>query len=100
VRIDDVLWQALQFGFLTLAAYRLWRLIGMDGITEPFREQMRHGAVPGKVMELIECPWCLGSWMSFGVFAVATAYASVWLPVAQALAAATLVGLIGSRVEE
>jgi hypothetical protein len=92
-----VLWQALQFGLLTLAAYRLWRLAGRDVITQPMRTRIEPHE---HLHEMIVCPWCLGSWVTFAVVAVASAVSSVWLPAGQALAAATLVGLIGSRVEE
>lgn len=76
---------------IALASYRLWRLVGQDDITAPWREKLP----AGKLYDLTTCPWCLGSWITFAVTAVTAQVTSVALPVLVALAAATVVGLIG-----
>lgn len=78
---------------LALAAFRTWKLIGHDDLTEPLRKKLS-----GKTLELVECPWCLGSWvalawsLAWALAPDATTYAAV------PLAVAALVGLIGQTV--
>ena len=82
--------QLLVFVLGTLTAYRLWRLVGLDTITEPMRMRL-----PGRVTHMLECPWCAGSWIAFATFAVAAWLVDVRAPVLQALAAAAVVGWLG-----
>ena len=100
--------QVTLFAFMSLAAYRLWRLIGVDTITEPARHRLlldrerrlnptRLGL---KLHDMITCPWCLGTWIAFGVVAVTTIWTPVAWPVLQAGAAASVVGWLGRRDEE
>jgi hypothetical protein len=78
-------------GLLSLAAYRLWRLIAQDTISEPARDLL-----PARVREPVECPWCAGSWVTFIVaVAMRRRLPTPW-PVA-ALAAASVVGFLGER---
>lgn len=83
----------VQVVIAALAAYRLWRLIGRDTISDGVR-----GRLPEKPRHWVECPWCGGSWVTFGVaVAVFTVgWATLW-PFLFALAVATLVGLVGER---
>lgn len=76
------------------AAYRLWRLVGVDDITEWFRDRL--WPWPHK---LITCPWCMGSWIAFGVAAVS--WWAGWISgpvVLEALTAAAIVGWVGERI--
>lgn len=63
-----------------LAAYRVWRIIARDGITEPGRApliaQSDH-AWARWTAELIGCAWCLGWWIC-GVIALALAVDLDW----------------------
>lgn len=97
-------WQAL---LLSAAAYRLWRLIGLDTITEPLRrratglpDSWEHGDDPPKgyrewLATFLQCPWCLGAdvaivwWIGWLVWPHAVTVAAVPF----ALSAA--VGLLG-----
>lgn len=85
---------------VALAAYRIWRLVGVDTVFRRPREW-----VTGKwgqdswATELVTCPWCAGSWITFAVTAVAAQVVTVRIPVLFALAAATVVGLV-ARVDE
>lgn len=74
------------------ASYRLWRFIGADSITEPLREGLF-----GKVEEMVECPWCLGSWIAFALTGIVAAVVGLAYPVLVGLAAATVTGILGER---
>lgn len=80
------------------ASYRLWRLAAQDLITEPLRDRWLTRA-PQWVDDLISCGWCLGSWIAFGVTWATDAVAGLSLPVLTALAAAVVVGALGSWLE-
>lgn len=80
---------ALLIGF---ASYRLWRLIGQDQITERLRE-----GLDGWVLDLVTCPWCLGTWIAFTVTAIVAAVVGLAYPVLVGLAAATVTGILGDR---
>ena len=87
---------ALLFVALSFASYRLWRLIGKDEITAPLRAPMH-----GKLLELVTCEWCLGTWLSF-----AAVYSTHrWLVVLKphwllwAVAVSCAVGLLGTAVD-
>lgn len=76
-----------------LVAFRLWRIVGADTITAAIRDGRSEA-----VREFLECPWCAGTWIAFGV--TVAAWAAGWVsgpPVLVALAAAALVGLVGDR---
>lgn len=53
---------------LTLATWRLWRIIAVDSITEPLRARFlfRDGRGWEWFADLVTCPWCLGWWLSGG----------------------------------
>lgn len=82
---------------IALAAFRLWRLAALDGITETPRERV-YTHTPAWVEDLVQCPHCLGSWLAFGVTWLTDATIGLEAPVLVALAAAALVGFIGERV--
>lgn len=85
----EVVLTALLIGF---AAYRLWRLIGQDQITERLRE-----GLDGWALDLITCPWCLGTWIAFTATAIVAAVVGMAYPVLVGLAAATVTGILGER---
>jgi hypothetical protein len=84
-----IVWVAL----ISLASYRLWRLLGEDSITDPLRARL-----PDWSLELIECPWCLGSWVAFVVTWATDATVGLQVPVLVGLAAAVVVGALGERL--
>lgn len=56
---------ALQLLILILGVFRITRLIIEDTILEPVRERTVFRLDPrSKVRELLDCPWCLGFWLS------------------------------------
>lgn len=105
---------------LSLAAYRLTRLVTGDSLTEPLREQIFNrwppdidraalrwnGArlvvraddaarpAPHPVGRLIACSWCSGLWCAALVVALAARQGDVPLPVLTAAAVATIVGFL------
>lgn len=108
--------------WLSLAAYRLTRIVTLDGFTEPWREAIfdrwppdtertrwryvkQHRALVQRaptdrpsvhwIGQLIECPWCIGTYISGGVVLIAATLGSVPLPFLTWAAVGCLVGLIG-----
>lgn len=109
--------------WLALAAYRLTRIVTLDGFTEPWREAIfdrwppdpdragwryvkQHRALAKRAVgaarppvhwigQLIECPWCIGWWISGAVVLAAALVGSVPLPVVVWPAVSTVVGLTG-----
>ncbi len=63
---------ALQFLLLSLAAYRAWRLIAEDDITDGLRARVTRLGKDKKITKeyreklalFINCPWCAGAWVS------------------------------------
>lgn len=93
--------RAYEFGVITLAAYRLQRLVTTDDWppSERFREIVAERFGPESAWyDLVTCPWCIGSWITFVTYAVARVLGrrrSPYPPASlEALAAAALVGLI------
>lgn len=94
---------ALLFIALSLAVYRVFRLIGRDDITASFRDWVsdRLKRVP-KLLLFLTCEWCLGTWLS-----LASVYSTHrWLVPLEphwllwSVAVACVVGLIGTAVDK
>ncbi len=110
--------------WLGLCAYRLTRIVTLDTFTEPVRERIYDRWPPDyersrwrynptlqavvlrapkedpcpkvhPIGQLVECPWCIGAWLSGAVVVAAAFVGSVHLPVLTWFAVSTLVGLIG-----
>jgi hypothetical protein len=91
----------MTFVLMALAAYRITRFFTLDDlpvlaaprrratsvISERFGEDWSDGIV---------CAWCIGVWVSIGIVAVTAQLTNVPLPVLQALAVSTVVGLIAT----
>lgn len=86
---EALIWIAI----IGVASYRLWRLVGEDSITQPFRDRL-----DGWPLELVSCPWCLGSWVAFGVTWVTDDLVGLPVPVLVGLAAAVVVGWLGQQI--
>lgn len=97
------------FLLLALAAYRTWRLVALDTVTDGWRRRVtrlgtwrdpesvpvdyRHG-----LAEFISCAWCLGAWVTIGWWAAWLIWPHATLIVAAPAAISSLVGLL-SRLE-
>jgi len=49
---------------LALAAWRTWHLVALDDITDRQRRYVTDGR--DKLLDFIECPYCLGFWFALG----------------------------------
>jgi len=76
---------------IALAAYRAWRLLALDAIAAPLRLRLR-----GCAAELVSCPWCLGTWLTAGFWALAWWQLSFAAPGLVLGAAAALTGVLGA----
>jgi hypothetical protein len=85
---------------MVLAASRATRLITTDDIAERPRDWLKARlAGHEKLLLLIECPWCIGFWVSLAVVLVTMQFTSVPLPGLHVLAVSLGVGLIAGRPE-
>lgn len=100
----------LLFALLALGSYRIWRLIAVDDVPfSPLRERIIHrwdARARGKdaerhlrYVEGLQCPWCLGSLISFALVTGVAQVQSLRLPGLWAIAVACVVGLLG-RVDD
>lgn len=92
-------WEAL---LLLAAAYRLWRLVAYDTITEGLRtsvldrlDMKQHD----RWSAFLFCPWCLGFWMTLGWWVAWQIWPHATLVVAGPFAMSLAVGIIGSRID-
>jgi hypothetical protein len=105
VRIPD--WYALLL--LGLAAYRVWRILGLDDVLDKPRRWLVRlpdywqpdggGDLPDEYREhlakFIQCPWCLGFWVALGWWGAWQVEGRWTLIVAAPFAIATVVGELG-----
>lgn len=86
---------------LSLASYRLMRLIMLDDITVAIRGWVFDKVTPnGFIDSLLACPYCLSVWVSFGVFGLwaATPWANlVLIPLAIAGASTAIASNLDSH---
>lgn len=89
----------LAFTVLSLAVFRVTRLIIEDTILEPLREKTVFKLHPtdSKIRELFACPWCVGFWLSVLAVLMFWAWPVVTLWLAFPFAISTVVGLIASH---
>lgn len=66
---------ALEVVLLAAAAWRIWHLIALDDITDRPRSYVTEGRE--KLLEFIECPYCMGFWVALG-WVVAFAVNDTW----------------------
>lgn len=92
------------FVLLSLASYRVWRLIASDDATYRLRAWLvrwdENVGVPRRpyVAEWLYCPWCSGAWWTLGWFAAWWLWHDVTV-IAAVFAASAVVGLIRSRLD-
>ena len=89
-----------QFIVLTLAAYRLCRLLVEDTLLESFRNLVWRRFPPTTYLGyLITCYWCTGIWASSLVICMYTIVPTPTFAVSLILAISTVVGIVAARVE-
>ncbi|MBN8199157.1 MULTISPECIES: DUF1360 domain-containing protein [Bacillaceae] len=110
---------AMELLILSLASFRLTRLMVYDKITEflrkPFLKEVeeknqvgeteiylvvREGRIRGFFGELLSCYWCTGVWSAIFIYAVYYFYASWSAPILMILAVAGLAAIIESLVQK
>jgi hypothetical protein len=100
-----------EFTLLGLAAFRTWRLVAEDDITETPRRWFlrlprtwKEGqAVPKRYREkwalFLVCPWCAGFWISLAWWGVWQAWEHGTLVVATPFAISSVVGLVRGNLD-
>jgi len=98
-----------------LAVYRLWRLAAEDTILDRPRAALiswawdraheDRAAVPGedpdpKIIELLQCPWCLGLWLSLAAAAASSRAPRAWRAVRYPLAVSAAVGFLAEGLQK
>lgn len=91
------------------AAYRITRLIQEDQLPPlpKLRSRMADALVgeepPSKLADeliyMVNCPWCLGFWVSAAVLLADAIAPKVWRPLATALALSAAVGLARTKLD-
>ena len=76
---------------LALAAYRTWKLLAEDTITEGLRKRIG----PGKRTVFLECPWCAGFWIALAWWGLYQLWPSGTLIAAIPFVASAIVGILG-----
>lgn len=73
---------------IAAASWRIWRLIARDDVTDWARSK-----ISGWPLALVECAWCLGTWIALAVTFAVDHVQPMPTPWLIAGAAAALVGL-------
>jgi hypothetical protein len=84
---------------LSLAVFRVVRLLIEDTLLEPLREATIFKLHPteSKIRELFTCPWCIGFWLSLVAVVLFYFWPVVVLWLALPFAISAVVGLIASH---
>ena len=93
----------VDFAIDALAAYRATRLLISDGIFDRPRtttREMLERRGHQRLLELADCPWCLGMWVAGAVVVLRHAAPRAWSPLAKTLALSATSGLLASFVRE
>lgn len=85
-------WEA---ALLSLAAFRIWKLIADDTILDVPREAIL-SRVHRKGELFITCPWCAGFWISLVFYGAWWAWGDSTLVVATPFAISAAVGLVAT----
>lgn len=99
-----------ELALLTLAVYRVWRLIALDSLLDRPRAWLLRGDPPAgyaspppgyreHLAYWLSCPFCCGAWLS-GIAWIAWLLTPHWTTVLAVPAAlSALVALVGSRLD-
>lgn len=98
----------LLFVLAALSTWRLTRIITGDTISEPYRDQLR-AVVPddrpwyrsraGYLLNLVECPYCMGVWLGAAFAAWLDLLVGLPLPLLWWGGFAAVAGLLGGCTE-
>ena len=92
-----------QFVLLAAAAYRIFRLLAFDTITERWRERLlekidREADDP-KWRTFVTCPWCAGFWITVAWWLAWLQWPHATLVAATPFAISLAVGLTATRLD-
>jgi len=99
--------EGLRLAVQAAAAYRITRLIQEDQLPPlpRLRQKMTDRlmadgltGLEGELIYMVNCPWCLGFWVSVAVPAAAPPPPRLWRPLATALALSAAVGLARTKL--
>lgn len=87
--------EPLAVALVALAAFRVTRLLQLDSILDAPRRRFLDKHAADRWGELVNCPWCLGWWVSLAVvLAASTLPRALWEPAVVALAGSAVVALL------
>jgi len=89
-----------ELALLALAAFRVWKLLSEDLILEGPREAMLTHFPSVKLIDFLECPWCLGAHVSLLWWIAYEIWPHWTVVVAVPWAISALVGLIAKAASE
>lgn len=102
----------LKLAVQAAAAYRITRLIQEDALPPlpALRRKMTwfatHGdqeSIKGRIQQelvyMVNCPWCLGFWVSVAVLLADVVAPRLWRPLATALALSAVVGVARTKLD-
>jgi hypothetical protein len=91
----------VQFIILTLATYRLSRLIVEDTVTEPLRDAIWNRFNPSQgIGYLITCYWCTSFWVASLLVLMFIIVPVPTTAMALILALSSMVGIISARMDQ
>lgn len=88
----------VEFLILSLASFRLTRFFLADSLFDPIRNRIwdRFDPATTRIGYLFTCPWCLGFWISLGLFFCYTIVPLPTMWVGYVLALSAVVGLLSA----
>lgn len=83
------------------AVYRVTRAVTRDSVplTRIPRDAVRRRWPDSDAATLVTCDWCVSVWAGFAVTAARALTPRAWDPIARALAASAVTGIVASRIE-
>jgi hypothetical protein len=98
--IDILVNQPFLLLILSLAGFRITRLITQDTITEPIRNAIWNKFPPStQIGYLFTCNWCTGFWVALLVFISWVVAPEATIVVSLVLSISTIIGLISAWTE-
>jgi hypothetical protein len=98
--IDILINQPFLLVILSLAGFRITRLVTQDTITEPFRNAIWKKFPPStQIGYLFTCNWCTGFWVALLVFIFWVVAPEAAIVVSLVLSISTIIGLISAWTE-
>lgn len=103
---------AVKLAVQAAAAYRITLLLQEDALPPlpALRERLNtiaanldatttKGKIQDELIYMVNCPWCLGFWVSVAVLLADAAVPRLWRPLATALALSAAVGLARTKLD-